>query len=212
MRGSVELFRTLRSTADGASVAAEGDDLLLLLDVLKELDGALQLPAVDGLGGLAGVLERNSEVGTAGLGRLGGRDLGGSVANLWVERVNVTNSTVASPLRFLPHVQSHPSAACGFPNFRQPEALGAFDNSFVLGFGDRCATHHLDGVDVEMVSSSSLGVDGRLRVWLAGKFFAGLGRAAPSQSDCGQPGEIILRSSQSCESLLPRPGDSSIQR
>lgn len=74
----------MRSTADGASVAAEGDDLLLLLDVLKELDGALQLPAVDGLGGLAGVLERNTEVSTAGLGRLGGRDLGGSVANLWV--------------------------------------------------------------------------------------------------------------------------------
>lgn len=65
-------------------------------------------------------------------------------------------------------------------------------------------THHLDGVDVEMVSSSSLGVDGRLRVWLAGKFFAGLGRATPSQSDCGQPGEIILRSSQSRTALLPR--------
>ena len=76
------IIRTLRSAADGASIAAEGDDFLLLLDVLKELDGALQLPAVDGLGGLAGVLERNSEVGTAGLGRLGGRDLGGSVANL----------------------------------------------------------------------------------------------------------------------------------
>lgn len=85
------VVRTLRSTADGASVAAEGDDLLLLLDVLKELDGALQLPAVDGLGGLAGVLERNTEVGTAGLGRLGGRDLGGSVANLWVEQSVVTN-------------------------------------------------------------------------------------------------------------------------
>lgn len=103
--GSVRLcriVRTLRSTADGASVAAEGDDLLLLLDVLKELDGALQLPAVDGLGGLAGVLERNSEVGTAGLGRLGGRDLGGSVANLWVERVNVTISRVASPCAVSP--------------------------------------------------------------------------------------------------------------
>lgn len=96
------IVRTLRSTADGASVAAEGDDLLLLLDVLKELDGALQLPAVDGLGGLAGVLEGNTEVGTAGLGRLGGRDLGGSVANLWAERLIVTNSTAALALRPAP--------------------------------------------------------------------------------------------------------------
>lgn len=111
------IVRTLRSTADGASVAAEGDDLLLLLDVLKELDGALQLPAVDGLGGLAGVLERNSEVGTAGLGRLGGRDLGGSVANLWVERVNVTISTVASPFAVFPLPSRNPQPPAGFQTF-----------------------------------------------------------------------------------------------
>lgn len=111
------IVRTLRSTADGASVAAEGDDLLLLLDVLKELDGALQLPAVDGLGGLAGVLERNSEVGTAGLGRLGGRDLGGSVANLWVERVNVTISTVASPFAVFPLPSRNPQLPAGFQTF-----------------------------------------------------------------------------------------------
>lgn len=49
--------RTLRSSADGASVAAESNGLLLLLDVLKELHGALKLPAIDLLGGLAGVLE-----------------------------------------------------------------------------------------------------------------------------------------------------------
>lgn len=133
------IVRTLRSTADGASVAAEGDDFLLLLDVLKELDGALQLPAVDGLGGLAGVLERNSEVGTAGLGRLGGRDLGGSVANLWVERVNVTISRVASPCAVSPLAPSQPSAARWFPSFRQPGALGAIGNSLVLGLGNRCA-------------------------------------------------------------------------
>lgn len=110
------IVRTLRSTADGASVAAEGDNLLLLLDVLKELDGALQLPAVDGLGGLAGVLERNSEVGTAGLGRLGGRDLGGSVANLWVERVNVTISAAASPMRSF---SLPPVATLSCPRFSQ---------------------------------------------------------------------------------------------
>lgn len=79
-----KFVRTLRSAADGAGISAEGDGLLLLLDVLKESDSTLQLPAVDGLGGLAGVLERNSEVGTAGAGRLGGSDLGGSVPNLFV--------------------------------------------------------------------------------------------------------------------------------
>lgn len=82
------VIRTLGSTADGASVAAHGDSLRLLLDVLKELDGALQLPAVDGLGGLAGVLERNTEVGTAGLGRLGRHNLGGGVANLFCRAKN----------------------------------------------------------------------------------------------------------------------------
>lgn len=109
------------------------------------------------------------------------------------------------PLRYLPQPPSQPSAARGFPKLSA--AWGAGGNRQFARPGPRksVCTHHLDGVDVEMVSSSSLGDDGRLRVWLAGKFFAGLGRAAPSQSDCGQPGEIILRSSQSRAPLLPRP-------
>jgi len=52
------------------------------LDVLEVLDGALELPAIDGLGGLAGVLERNTEVRAPGAGRLAVLDLGGSVADL----------------------------------------------------------------------------------------------------------------------------------
>lgn len=80
---SVGSSRTLGSAADGAAVAAHGDGLALLLDVLEELDSALELPAVDGLGGLAGVLEGHTQVGTAGAGRLGGNDLGGSVPNLF---------------------------------------------------------------------------------------------------------------------------------
>jgi hypothetical protein len=54
----------------------------VLLDVLKELDGALQLPSVDGLSGLAGVLEGDTEVGAARAGGLSRLDLGGSVTGL----------------------------------------------------------------------------------------------------------------------------------
>lgn len=72
----------LGGAADGAGVAAEGDSLLLLGDVLEEGDGALELPAVDGLGGLTGVLEGHTEVGTARAGRLRGGDLLSGVANL----------------------------------------------------------------------------------------------------------------------------------
>lgn len=75
-------IRTLGGAAGGAGVAAHGDGLLVLLDVLEELDGALELPAVDGLGGLAGVLEGNAQVGAAGAGRLGGLNLGRSVSHL----------------------------------------------------------------------------------------------------------------------------------
>lgn len=69
-----------------AGVPAHGDSLLLLLDVLKELDGAVQLPAVDGLSGLAGVLERNTQVRAAGAGRLGRLNLGSSVSDLFIEK------------------------------------------------------------------------------------------------------------------------------
>jgi len=52
------------------------------LDVLEVLEGAGDLPAVDGLGGLAGVLERNTEVGAARAGGLGRLDFGGGVTDL----------------------------------------------------------------------------------------------------------------------------------
>jgi hypothetical protein len=78
--GDTELL-ALGGAASGAGVSSHGDGLLVLLDVLEEGNSALKLPAVDGLGGLAGVLEGHSEVGTAGAGRLRGLDLGGSVSN-----------------------------------------------------------------------------------------------------------------------------------
>lgn len=79
-----QVVRTLSGAADGASVPAEGHGLLLLADVLEEGDGAGQLPAVDSLSGLTGVLERNPEVGAAGAGGLARLDLGGGVANLQI--------------------------------------------------------------------------------------------------------------------------------
>ena len=77
-------YRTLRGATDAAAEAAEGDGLLLLGDVVEEGNGALELPAVDGLGGFPRVLERDTEVRAAGAGRLGGRDLLGCVSNLQV--------------------------------------------------------------------------------------------------------------------------------
>lgn len=74
--------RTLGGAASAAGISSHGDSLLVLLDVLEELDSSLQLPAVDGLSSLSGVLEGNSEVGTAGAGRLRGLDLGRGVSNL----------------------------------------------------------------------------------------------------------------------------------
>ena len=91
--------RTLSSSAGAASVSSHGDGLGLLLDVLEELDGAGQLPAIDGLSGLAGVLERNSEVGTAGTSRLRGLDLGGSVSNLQTRKPrSARRSTISQSL------------------------------------------------------------------------------------------------------------------
>lgn len=77
-------MRTLGGAASRASVAAHGDGLLVLLDVLKEGDGALELPAVDSLSGLTAVLEARSEVAAASAGRLGRVDLGGGVPSLKV--------------------------------------------------------------------------------------------------------------------------------
>lgn len=62
----------------------------MLLDVLEELNGALQLPSVDGLGGLAGVLEGDTEVGAAGAGGLRRLDFGSSVTDLFAVKMSVS--------------------------------------------------------------------------------------------------------------------------
>ena len=73
---------TLRAAAGGTGVPPHGNGLGLLLDVLEVLEGALKLPAVDGLGGLPGVLEGDAEVGAASASALSGLNVGGSVADL----------------------------------------------------------------------------------------------------------------------------------
>lgn len=59
------LVHTLGSTASAPGISSHWDSLALVLDVLEVFAGAAELPAVDGLGGLARVLEGNPEVGAA---------------------------------------------------------------------------------------------------------------------------------------------------
>lgn len=61
----------LGGVASAASITAHGDCLLLKLDILKKGNSALELPSVDSLSGLAGVLERDTEVLATGTSRLG---------------------------------------------------------------------------------------------------------------------------------------------
>ena len=51
-------------------------------DIVQVSDGALELPAVDGLGGFTGVFEGDAEVGAAGAGGFCGFDLCCCVADL----------------------------------------------------------------------------------------------------------------------------------
>lgn len=54
----------------------------MLQDVTEVSQSTLELPSVDGLGGLAGVLEGDTEVGTASAGALCVVEVGCSVTNL----------------------------------------------------------------------------------------------------------------------------------
>lgn len=76
---------TLRAATSAASVPPHGDGLDLLGDILEVLGGTVELPAVDGLGGLAGVLEGDTEVGATSASALRGVDVGGSVADLEIK-------------------------------------------------------------------------------------------------------------------------------
>jgi hypothetical protein len=87
----------LGGTTSSTSVTSHGNGLLVLLDVLEELHSTLQLPAIDSLRRLAGVLERHSQVLPSGPGRLGGVDFGGTVSNLQKDPVSSYVFGVMSP-------------------------------------------------------------------------------------------------------------------
>lgn len=72
----------MRSTASAPGISPHRHGLDVLGDILEVGDGAGDFPAVDGLGGLAGVLVGDTEVGAARAGGLGGLEVGGGVADL----------------------------------------------------------------------------------------------------------------------------------
>jgi hypothetical protein len=78
----MDLALTLRSASSAASVPPHGNGLLVLKDISKVGEGTLKLPAVDGLGSLASVLEGDAEVAASRASRLCAVDAGCSVANL----------------------------------------------------------------------------------------------------------------------------------
>ena len=73
---------TLSGASSATGVAPHGDGLLVLQDIAEVGEGALKFPAVNGLSGLAGVLEGDTEVGTASAGALCVVEAGCSVTNL----------------------------------------------------------------------------------------------------------------------------------
>lgn len=74
---------TLCTTASAAGVPPHGNGLLLLRDVTKVGQRTLQLPSIDSLSGLAGVLEGDAKVAAASPGGLCVVDVGGCVADLF---------------------------------------------------------------------------------------------------------------------------------
>ena len=79
--------RTLRSTASAPSISPHWHGFLVFLHIVEVGEGALQFPAVDGLGGFAGVFEGAAEVGAPGPRGFAWLEVGGCVADLVVEEV-----------------------------------------------------------------------------------------------------------------------------
>ena len=78
------------STASAPGITSHGNCLFLLHHVLEEGDGAGEFPAVDGLGGLAGVFEGGAQVGAPGAGGFARVEVRGCVADLRGRRDGVS--------------------------------------------------------------------------------------------------------------------------
>ena len=84
--GHAELL-TLTGSTDGRVESSEWNGSLVVQDLVQVLLGSFQTPAVNGLGGLPGVLERNTQVGTtsrSGFSRVSGSSTVSSHFNLLV--------------------------------------------------------------------------------------------------------------------------------
>jgi hypothetical protein len=75
-------LRTLGSTACAPGITSHRYSFAVVLHILEIGEGTLELPAVDGLGGLAGVLEGDAQVGAAGARGFGGLEVCRCVADL----------------------------------------------------------------------------------------------------------------------------------
>ena len=79
---SVPTRLTLACSSSSTSISPHRHGLLVSNNIAQVRKSAVEFPAVDSLGGFAGVLEGDTEVSTAGAGRFAGLNLGGCVANL----------------------------------------------------------------------------------------------------------------------------------
>lgn len=110
------LYRTLSSPADAAAVASHGDGLNLGDNVLEELLSPLELPAIDGLGGLAGVLERNTEVRPAGASRLRRGNLSRCVPSLKVVKKDSQSAHDSQSIAKFPKSPERATTNCALQN------------------------------------------------------------------------------------------------
>ena len=74
----------MRSTARAPSIPPHGHGFFVVLHIVEVGEGAGEFPAVDCLGGFAGVFEGAAEVGAARAGGFRGFEMGGCVADLYI--------------------------------------------------------------------------------------------------------------------------------
>ena len=71
------------ASSSASGISSHGYGLLQFLDIGEVLEGTVEFPAVDGLCGLAGVLEADTKIAATAASRFGAGDaVGGGVADL----------------------------------------------------------------------------------------------------------------------------------